>query len=54
MSLIVEILRCDGLPNLDQTVPPTGDKTDAFAAVLFEDTLVRTDVIFDRLSPRWL
>ena len=54
---VVEILRCDGLPNLDETpagVPATGDKTDAFVAMLFEDTLVRTDVIFDRLNPRWM
>ena len=54
---VVEILSCDGLPNLDETpagVPATGDKTDAFVAMLFEDTLVRTDVIFDRLNPRWM
>jgi len=53
-TMYVEVIKCDGLPNLDQTVPPTGDKTDAFVAVLFEDTLVRTDVIFDRLNPRWM
>ena len=57
--LHVEVLGCDGLPNMDELVRgrvgalPGGDKTDAFAALLYEDTFVRTDVIFDRLGPRW-
>ena len=31
-----------------------GNKTDAFASVVFEDAVVRTDVIDDTLRPRWL
>ena len=47
----VEILGCDRLPNLD-----TGgrNKTDAFVALVYEDALVKTDVIDDCLNPRWL
>jgi hypothetical protein len=49
--LFVEVICCEGLPNLD-----TGgrNKTDAFVAVVFEDSYVTTDVIDDCLSPYWL
>ena len=48
----LEILKCDDIPNLDSGT--FGDYTDAFVAIVFEDNLVRTDVINDELSPRWL
>jgi hypothetical protein len=51
--LFVEILACDGLPNLDRG-GFAGNKTDAFVSIVFEDSLVKTDVIDDTLSPRWL
>ena len=49
--LHVEILGCDDLPNLD-----TGgrNKTDTFVALVYEDAVVKTDVIDDCLNPRWL
>jgi C2 domain len=49
--LFVEVIKCEDLPNLD-----TGgrNKTDAFVAVVFEDSYVSTDVIDDCLSPCWL
>lgn len=48
-----EVLCCDGLPNLDFSI--TGrNKTDPFVSLVFEDSIVYTDVIFDVLSPRWL
>jgi hypothetical protein len=50
-TVYLEILRCHNLPNLDTGT--LGDYTDAFCAIVFEDNLVRTDVIEDELSPRW-
>ena len=48
-----EILKCDGLPNMDSSA--TGrDKTDAFACIVFEDSVVNTDVINDTMNPKWL
>ena len=51
--VFVEILGCDDLPNLD-TGGFLGNKTDAFIALIYEDTVVKTDVIDDTLNPRWL
>merc|ERR1712151_1278851 len=31
-----------------------GNKTDAFVAVVFEDSILQTDIIDDCLSPRWM
>jgi hypothetical protein len=31
-----------------------GDLTDAFCAMVFEDTLVRTTIIHDSLHPKWM
>ena len=49
----VEVLSCDGLPNLDFSISGR-DKSDPFACFVFEDSVVNTDVINDCLSPRWL
>ena len=51
-KIYLEILGCDGLPNMD-TGALLGNKTDAFVACVFEDVYGRTDVINDCLSPRW-
>ncbi len=51
--VFVEILGCDDLPNLD-TGGFAGDKTDAFVSLVFEDTVVTTDIIDDSLAPRWM
>lgn len=51
-KVYLEVLGCDGLPNLDHG--PPNDKTDAFVTIVYEDTVVRTDVVSDCLSPRWL
>mgnify|MGYP001249704215 CR=1 FL=1 len=51
-EIYLEILGCDGLPNMD-TGGLLGIKTDAFVACVFEDVYGRTDVINDCLSPRW-
>jgi C2 domain len=49
----VEVIGCDGLPNLDFSI--TGrDKTDPFVCIVYEDCIVNTDVINDCLSPRWM
>lgn len=53
-KLYFEIIGCDGLPNMDMmTLDPTS-KTDAFACLLFEDSIVTTDVIGNSLHPRWM
>lgn len=52
-KIYLEILGCDGLPNMD-TGAFYGNKTDTFVACVFEDVYGRTDVIDDCLSPRWL
>lgn len=51
--LFVEILGCDGLPNLD-TGGVFGNKTDTFVSLVYEESTLQTDVIDDTLSPRWL
>jgi hypothetical protein len=52
--LFLELIGCDGLPNMDSTSLNINDKTDAFACMVFEDCIVNTDVIGDCLSPRWM
>jgi hypothetical protein len=52
--LFVEVIRCDGLPNMDKGTLNLLDKTDAFCCLLFEDGVVNTDVIGDTHSPRWM
>jgi len=52
-QLHVEVLGCDDLPNLDAG-GFAGNKTDAFVSLVFEDCHLRTNVIDDCLSPRWL
>jgi C2 domain len=51
--LFLEVLGCDDLPNLD-TGGFAGNKTDAFVSIVYEDTVVTTDIIDDCLSPRWM
>jgi C2 domain len=51
--LFFEVLKCDNLPNMD-IGGFIGNKTDGFASIVFEDTIIRTDIIDDSLSPRWL
>eukprot|EP00550_Attheya_septentrionalis_P000574 CAMPEP_0198283726 /NCGR_PEP_ID=MMETSP1449-20131203/3307_1 /TAXON_ID=420275 /ORGANISM="Attheya septentrionalis, Strain CCMP2084" /LENGTH=1175 /DNA_ID=CAMNT_0043980497 /DNA_START=124 /DNA_END=3651 /DNA_ORIENTATION=+ len=53
--LHVEVLSCDSLPNMDlfRTSNPL-DKTHAFVCMVYEDSLVNSDVIRDSLSPRWM
>lgn len=52
-KVYVEILGCDKLPNMDISL--TGrDKTDAFICMVYEDSIMNTDIISDCLSPRWM
>ena len=51
--VFLEVLGCDDLPNLDAG-GFAGNKTDAFVSVVYEDTAVKTDIIDDCLSPRWM
>jgi hypothetical protein len=55
-----ELIGCDGLPNKDSSIvgAATGGvlagKTDSYAYIIYEDSIVNTDVIFDSLHPRWM
>lgn len=49
-TLFVEVVGCDNLPQMDFDL----SKTDAFVALAFEDNFLRTDVIWDHFSPRWM
>lgn len=51
-KIFVEVLGCDNLPNMD--LGGTRDKTDAFVSLVYEDSLGKTDVVADCLSPRWM
>ena len=51
--LFVEVIGADDLPNKDKNISGQ-NKTDAFVALIYEDCIVKTDVIDDCLSPRWL
>ncbi len=51
-KVYLEILKCDNLPNMD-IGEGLGNKTDAFVCAIFEDAMVQTDVIDDKLSPFW-
>jgi len=52
-KLFVEIISCDGLPNMDSQLVGEG-KTDAFVCIVYEDVVVNTEVIQNTLSPRWM
>lgn len=54
-KIYLELIGCDGLPNLDAgTLSAKSNKTDTFISVVYEDTIVFTDVIDDSLCPRWM
>jgi hypothetical protein len=53
-KLYVEVLGAEGLPNMDNATLNITDKTDSFACLAFEDTIVNTDVVSDSLKPRWV
>lgn len=53
--VFVEVIGADGLPNKDSGVGLFGsNKSDPFVSIVFEDTMAKTDVVDDCLSPRWL
>lgn len=52
--IFLEIIGCDGLPNMDTMTLTRRDQTDAFVSIVYEDSAVVTDVIRDTLSPRWM
>jgi len=52
-TVYLEILEACGLPNMDAG-GALGNKTDAFVCVIYEDNMVQTDVIDDKLSPMWM
>jgi len=53
-KIYVEVIGCDGLPNKDMDLVKSGNKTDSFVSLVYEDVIAKTDIIDDCLSPRWL
>lgn len=53
-KLYLEVIGCDGLPNMDSSTLKLRDKTDAFACIVYQDCIVNTDVISNCLSPKWM
>ena len=55
-KIYLEIIGCDNLPNTDEK--PTdfkkANKTDACCCIVYEDSIVCTEMIKDCLSPRWV
>lgn len=49
----VEVIKCDGLPNMDMWNVSPQIATDTFACLVFEDSIVNTDVITNTRSPCW-
>lgn len=49
----LEILRCSGLPDLDNNLINKEDKTDSFVCAILEDSVVQTEVVNDTLGPMW-
>ena len=52
-KLWLEVLGCSNLPNLDFG-GFLGNKTDAFVTLVYEDCVVKTNVINDCLNPKWM
>jgi hypothetical protein len=48
-----EVLSCDNLPNLDFSITG-GNKTDPFVCIVYEDSIVHTNVLDNFLAPRWM
>eukprot|EP00980_Cylindrotheca_fusiformis_P014365 scaffold3827_cov179-Cylindrotheca_fusiformis.AAC.29 len=48
-----EVIGCDNLPNLDFNLTG-GNKTDPFVCLVYEDSIVHTDVLYNVLAPRWM
>lgn len=51
-QVYLEVLGCDSLPNLDTDF--LDGMTDCFVSIVFEDSMVRSNVIHDTLNPRWM
>mmetsp|Transcript_23343 Transcript_23343/g.36135 ORF Transcript_23343/g.36135 Transcript_23343/m.36135 type:complete len:1112 (+) Transcript_23343:197-3532(+) len=52
-KVFVEIIQCDGLPNMD-TGSTFGNLTDSFVSLVYEDCFARTHTVDDCLSPRFM
>ncbi len=50
-KLYIEIIACDGLPTANQA---NENKTSPFVNLIFEDSIVNTEVVHDCSSPRWM
>ena len=66
-KMYFEVIGCDGLPNMDASVVQVATgivqvatagvltgKTDAYVCIMYEDSIVNTDIIYDTRHPRWL
>lgn len=53
-KVYIEVIACHDLPIMDYTNITTNVAPDAFACIVFEDSIVNTDVIPSERSPRWM
>jgi hypothetical protein len=56
-KLYIEVLRCEGLPNMDSLTLDVRDATDAFACIVFEDAIACTGMFTSdgcTAHKRWL
>jgi len=54
--IFFEVISCDGLPSLDKQIglQNTHDKPDAFVSIVYEDSVIFSDVIDSCSSPRFM
>ncbi|KAL7446886.1 hypothetical protein ACHAXM_011668 [Skeletonema potamos] len=52
-KIFVEVISCDGLPNMDPSLG-VGNVSDAFVSLVYEDCFARTHTVDDCLSPRFM
>ncbi len=51
-TIYLEVLSCHGLPNMD--LAQSSFVSDPFVGIVFEDAMVRTNIIWNSLNPHWL
>jgi hypothetical protein len=52
-KVYLEILGCEGLPNMDNLTLDVRDATDAFASIVFEDAIVSTGMNYENEDIDW-
>jgi len=53
-KVYLEVLKCQNLPNMDAAMGVGVSKTDAFCTIIYEDALASTEVVYNKLNPKWM